>query len=94
MSVTNKVVLVTGAARGIGRAVAQRLAQQGGRVAVHYNRDRSAAEETLASLSGGPHQLFQANPAGPRIVAFPASGQANFATGSIIDVNGASYLRT
>ncbi len=54
MSVTNKAVLVTGAARGIGRAIAQR----GGRVAIHYNQDRSVAEETLASLAGRPHQTF------------------------------------
>lgn len=58
MSVTNKAVLVTGAARGIGRAIAQRLAQRGGRVAIHCNQDRSVAEETLASLAGRPHQTF------------------------------------
>lgn len=58
MSVTNKAVLVTGAARGIGRAIAQRLAQRGGRVAIHYNQDRSVAEETLASLAGRPYQTF------------------------------------
>lgn len=68
MSVTNKVVLVTGASRGIGRAIAQQLAQQGGRIAIHYNQDRSAAEATLASLTSGPHQIFQANLTDPRAV--------------------------
>jgi NAD(P)-dependent dehydrogenase (short-subunit alcohol dehydrogenase family) len=54
-------VLVTGASRGIGRAIAERLARRGCRVAVHYQRDQAAAEATLASLEGGGHQLFAAD---------------------------------
>jgi len=61
MNFTEKVVLVTGASRGIGRAIAQRFATYGARVAVHYNQDREAAEQTRLSLTGGPHQLFQAD---------------------------------
>ncbi len=59
MSFTDKVVLVTGASRGIGRATAQAFADRGATVAVHYHRNRRAAEETLASLRSGPHRLFQ-----------------------------------
>jgi NAD(P)-dependent dehydrogenase (short-subunit alcohol dehydrogenase family) len=54
---TNKVVLITGSSRGIGRAVARLFAERGARVAVHYHRDRAAAEATLAELPGGPHLL-------------------------------------
>ena len=47
--------LVTGASRGIGRAIARALAERGDRVAVHYGSDSAAAEETLRSMSGVGH---------------------------------------
>jgi 3-oxoacyl-[acyl-carrier protein] reductase len=54
-------VLVTGASGGIGRAIAVSLAQRGARIAVHYNSDRCAAEETRRALAGTGHELFGAD---------------------------------
>jgi len=62
-------VLVTGASRGIGRAIATQLAERGCRVAVHYQRNRAAAEEVAAGLKGDGHQLFAADLAAPEAVA-------------------------
>ena len=50
-----KVVLVTGASRGIGRGISLALAAEGFRVAVHYNGNREAALETAA----GCHQALE-----------------------------------
>ena len=60
-SASRPSVLVTGAARGIGRAIAELMAQRGCRVAVHYRRNRAAAEAEAAGLPGGGHQAFGAD---------------------------------
>lgn len=60
MSLTGKYALVTGASRGIGRAVAVRLAMLGYCVIVNYLSNMSAAEETLAQIRqvGGEGELL------------------------------------
>src|SRR6201996_8980725 len=57
----NKVALVTGAATGLGAAIAVALAQAGAQVAVHGNR--RAAEETAGQINsaGGTSAAFQAD---------------------------------
>jgi 3-oxoacyl-[acyl-carrier protein] reductase len=55
MDFTNKVVLITGASRGIGRACAIQFARAGAKVAVHYNQNSQAAQETLSMLAGDGH---------------------------------------
>ena len=53
-----KKVLVTGAARGIGKAIAVAFAAKGAKVMVAYRQNHDAAEETRALLAGNGHALF------------------------------------
>jgi NAD(P)-dependent dehydrogenase (short-subunit alcohol dehydrogenase family) len=62
-------VLVTGASRGIGRAVATAFAEAGDRVAVHCGTRRDEAERTLAGLPGEGHVLLQADISDPDAAA-------------------------
>lgn len=63
MSLSGKIALVTGASRGLGRAIALRLAQEGAAVGVNY-RERGAEAETVAEAirsKGGKAIALQAH---------------------------------
>ncbi len=61
MNFSNKIILVTGAARGIGRAIAHTFAQRGGTVTVHYHTSRKQAEQLVQTLPGTNHRAFGAD---------------------------------
>ncbi|MEU3463602.1 SDR family oxidoreductase [Streptomyces sp. NPDC006733] len=82
---TGRRVLVSGASRGLGRALAQAFAANGDRVAVHYGSRREEAEETLAELPGTGHVLLGADLADPAATAGLAAAAAD-ALGGGIDV--------
>jgi NAD(P)-dependent dehydrogenase (short-subunit alcohol dehydrogenase family) len=59
IDLSGKIVLVTGASRGIGAAIAQEMMRSGATVAVHYNRSRDEAR-ALVEKAGGDARIFGA----------------------------------
>jgi 3-oxoacyl-[acyl-carrier protein] reductase len=67
MSLKGKKALVTGGSRGIGSAIAKRLAADGAAVAITYAGNKAAADATVAAIesTGGTAFAFQADAADP-----------------------------
>lgn len=89
MDFTNKVVLITGGSRGIGRACAQMFARRGARVAINYHSHQAAAEETLSLLDGDGHMSIQADIADPEAVEMMVTAVVRRMGGLHILVNNA-----
>jgi 3-oxoacyl-[acyl-carrier protein] reductase len=72
LSLNNKVALVTGGSRGIGRAIVLELARRGASVVVNYNKSSDAADAVVKEINdaGGKAAVFQAD------VADTAAAQA------------------
>ena len=95
MLLDGKTALVTGASRGIGRAIALRLAAEGARVAINYAGNVKAAEEVKATIeaAGGTAILCQADIADSAAVeAMVANVVKEFGTIDIL-VNNAGITR-
>jgi NAD(P)-dependent dehydrogenase (short-subunit alcohol dehydrogenase family) len=85
-------VLVTGASRGIGAAVARAFAELGDRVAVHYGGSADAAAEVLAGLPGDGHLLVQADLTDPDAVRRAVDEAATGLGGLDVLVNNAGVF--
>lgn len=69
-SLKGKTALVTGASRGIGRAIAERLSKEGATVALTYNSSKSGADEAVAAIekAGGTAFAIHADLVDPATV--------------------------
>ena len=83
---------MTGASRGIGRAVAGAFAAQGDRVAVHWGTSRERAEQVRAGLPGGGHVLVQADLADAEAVGTMVDRAATELGGLDVLVNNAGIF--
>lgn len=95
MLLDGKVALVTGASRGIGRAIAIKLAAEGAKVAINYAGNTAKAEEVKAEIeaAGGEAMLVQADVADSAAVdAMVAAVTEQFGTIDIL-VNNAGITR-
>ena len=90
------VALVTGSSRGIGRAIAERLAAAGHAVVIHYNRNRQPAEETVNGIRarGGEAIALAADIANPADVQrLFAEAEKAFGRLDIVVANAGVFLR-
>jgi 3-oxoacyl-[acyl-carrier protein] reductase len=88
----SRAILVTGASRGIGAAVARRFAEDGDRVAVHYGASRDRADAVAAALPGDGHLVVGADLADPAAVRTMVDAAAAGLGGLDVLVNNAGIF--
>jgi NAD(P)-dependent dehydrogenase (short-subunit alcohol dehydrogenase family) len=89
---SGRAVLITGASRGIGRAIAAEFAKAGDRVAVHHRKSPELAERLVAELPGTGHTAVQADVADPDAVRVMVDLAAERLGGLDIVVNNAGVF--
>jgi 3-oxoacyl-[acyl-carrier protein] reductase len=90
--VSERAVLVTGASRGIGRAIAAAFAELGDRVAIHHRDSAGLAADVLAGLPGSGHTVVQADLADPDAVRAAVDAAAAALGGLDVLVNNAGIF--
>jgi len=88
----NRRVLVTGASRGIGRAIARAFADAGDSVAVHHRSNPDLAEQVRHSLPGEGHMVVQADMGDPDAVRRAVDEAADGLGGLDVLVNNAGVF--
>lgn len=90
MELSEQVVLVTGAGRGLGAAIAEAFVKAGARVVVNYRRSREKAEALVARLGAGKAVALQADVTRrAEVEALLASARAHFGAPVVTAVNNA-----
>ena len=94
LDLAGRAALVTGANRGIGRAVAKTLAAHGAKVAIHFRSDPDKAQEVFSQLDGSGHVILEADLGDPEAASGLADRAAAELGGLDILVNNAGIYDT
>lgn len=92
MNGPRRAVLVTGASRGIGRAVATAFAASGDRVAIHHRDSADLADQLCAALPGEGHAVVRADLTDPEAVRAMVEAAADALGGLDVLVNNAGVF--